>query len=265
MRNAVRVASTRERAEHEEPDDEPGDSGERVGADLAQALDEAARGLMERGDEESVEYTLRLIVRGAIRTIPHVEEAGISLVERSGTVESYAPSSDVVSDLDQFQNEIGEGPCLDSIWHEQRTLIDDMADAKDRWPRYAPAALERGIGSLLSFQLFASRGSAGALNLYASAPHAFNEGSADTGALFAAQAALALHGAKRVQGLTIALDSRDVIGQAKGILMERFGVPQERAFAMLVQSSQQTNMKLSVVATWLVDELQRKHDGTSGQ
>ena len=253
------MASTEERGEHEH---EAGDHGKRVGAGLARALDESARALLERGDDESVEHTLGLIVRGAIHTIPHAEQAGVSLVERGGTVQSYASSNDDVRKLDELQNELGEGPCVDAIWHEQRTLIEDMSQAREQWPRWAPAAQERGVGSLMSFQLFADNGSAGALNLYASTTRAFDNGTADTGALFAAQAALVLHGAKRVQGLNIALDSRDVIGQAKGMLVERFGIGQEEAFSMLVESSQQTNIKLVEVARWLVDEAQKKQSRT---
>jgi hypothetical protein len=236
--------------------DTPGTSGtsKRPVEELAQALEDAARGLMQRGDEEGIEHTLDLIVRGAIQTIPHVEQAGVSLVERGGTVESYSPSTPVVRELDELQSELHEGPCLDSIWEEQRTLVEDMAQAHDRWPHYAPAAVERGIGALVSFQLFAHRGSAGALNLYASQPGVFDEATMDVGTLFASQAALVLQGAKRVSGLTVALQSRDVIGQAKGILMERFGITQDQAFSMLAESSQHTNMKLVEVATWLTDE-----------
>jgi hypothetical protein len=249
------MASTTEREERE---DEVRPDGERAGATLARALDEAARNLVDREDE-SVENTLGLIVQGAIHTIPHVEQAGVSLVERRGRVEACSPSDDAVRELDQLQNELREGPCLDAIWQERRTLVEDMTQARDRWPRWAAAALERGFSSLMAFQLFATHGSAGALNLYASSPYAFDEASADTGALFASQAALALHGAKRIQGLTVALDSRDVIGQAKGILVERFGVGPEQAFSMLVESSQQTNMKLVQVASWLVDEARKRH------
>jgi transcriptional regulator with GAF, ATPase, and Fis domain len=237
-------------------------SSELLGSDLAHTLEAAARSLLERGDEEGVDHTLGLVVRGAKQTVPHVEEAGISLVVRGGTVESHAPSSRVVNDLDQLQNTLGEGPCLDSIWEEERIVVDDMEAAQDRWPRYAAAAAERGIGSLMSFQLFAESGSAGALNLYSSQAHVFDQSTADVGRLFAAQAALVLHGAKRIQGLHVALESRDVIGQAKGILMERFGTGQARAFSMLVESSQHTNMKLAKVAEWVVAETERK--GTGG-
>ncbi|MCD2190490.1 GAF and ANTAR domain-containing protein [Actinomycetospora soli] len=245
------MASTQEGDRDDQVAREP---GERIGADLAHTLEEAARNLLERGDSEGIDHTLGLVVRGAIQSVPHVEQAGVSLVTKGGHVESHAPSSEVVHDLDRLQNELGEGPCLDSIWNEQRTLVDDMSRAHDRWPRYARAAAERGIGSLMSFQLFAQRGSAGALNLYSSRTHVFDEGTADTGRLFAAQAALVLHGAKRIEGLTVAVESRDTIGQAKGILMERFGVGQERAFSMLVESSQNTNLKLASVAEWLVRE-----------
>jgi transcriptional regulator with GAF, ATPase, and Fis domain len=232
-------------------------TGERAGVDLARALEDAARGLVERGADEDVEHTLQLIVRGAIHTIPHVEQAGVSLVERGGIVTARAPSNDVVRELDELQTELGEGPCLDSIWYEQRTLIEDMAQVRARWPRWAVEAERRGIGSLMAFQLFTDRGSAGALNLYASESGVFDEATADTGSLFATQAALVLHGARRVHGMAGALASRDLIGQAKGVLIERMGVGPERAFALLVESSQQTNIKLVDVAAWLVDEAQK--------
>lgn len=254
------MASTQEREdrEHVRHDDD-----QRVGADLARALDEAARGLLERGEEDGVDHTLGLIVRGAIHTIPHVEQAGISLVERGGGVQPYVPSNDVVRELDELQSEFGEGPCLDAIWQEQRILVEDMATAHDRWPRWVEAARERGIGSLMSFQLFADQGSAGALNMYASEPNVFDESTSDAGRLFAAEAALVLHGAQRVRSLHVALDSRDTIGQAKGILIERFGLDRKQAFSMLVKSSQDTNMKLTKVAEWLVGEAEKKRGGTA--
>ncbi|HSK57854.1 MAG TPA: GAF domain-containing protein, partial [Actinomycetospora sp.] len=172
-------------------DDGAGDApepAERVGAALARILDQAARDLIARGDD-GVELTLDRIVRGAIRTVPHVEQAGISLVERGARVQSTAPSNPLVRELDELQTALREGPCLDAIWCERRTVVDDMAAAHDRWPGWAVAAHERGVGSLMAFQLFATAGSAGALNLYATRPHVFDDDTADTGALFAAQAA----------------------------------------------------------------------------
>lgn len=255
------MGALEERGEH---DTAHGMGEERPGAALARTLEEAARRLITRsGDGETVDRTLGLVVRGAITTVPHVDQAGVSLVRRGGAVESHVPTSDAVRELDELQNELGEGPCLDSIWQEHRTLVQDISDAYERWPRYAAAAVERGIGSLISFQLFADKGSAGALNLYSSQRNVFDEGTADIGALFASQAALVLHGAQRISGLNVALESRDVIGQAKGILMERFDIGASPAFAMLVESSQQTNMKLVDVARWLVAEKERKCNESS--
>lgn len=136
------------------------------------------------------------------------------------------------------------------------------ATGAERWPRFAPVALERGVATMCSFQLFTSNdGTAGALNLYAGQPGVFDESSLDTGALFASHAAIALYGAKRSAQLTEALRSRDAIGQAKGILIERFTLSEDRAFAMLVRSSQETNIKLHAVAEWLVDEATRGRRG----
>jgi ANTAR domain/GAF domain len=239
------------------PNEEPAaDAPNRIGAQLAQALNDAARELLAH---DGTDHTLELIVAGALHTIPHVERAGISLVERDGTVTSQAPSDEVAAELDALQNELGEGPCRDSIRDHDRVVIDDMAaTGAARWPRFAPVALERGVATMASFQLFAQNdGTAGALNLYAPEAHAFDESSLDTGALFASHAAIALHGSQRVAGLYHALRRRDVIGQAKGIIIERFTLPEDAAFAMLVRSSQDTNLKLHAVAEWLVSEATR--------
>ncbi|NMO88352.1 GAF and ANTAR domain-containing protein [Actinomycetospora sp. TBRC 11914] len=223
-------------------------------------MDTAARELLTRDGD--IEHLLGLIVAGALSTVPHVGRAGVSLVERRGTVTSYAPSDAVVAELDGLQDSLGEGPCRDSIFDEERVLVEDMAaTGEQRWPRFAPAALERGVAAMCSFQLFAQEGSAGALNLYADTAHAFDESSLNIASLFASHAAIALHGTQRAAGLDIALRSRDVIGQAKGILIERFTLSEEQAFAMLSRSSQQTNLKLHAVAEWLVGEATRGRGG----
>lgn len=232
------------------------------GRELARVLDGAAQDLISRGEDESVDYTLRLIVSGAIAAIPDVDRAGISYVQLDRTVTSEAPSDDVVAELDVLQNELREGPCRDAIRDQERVLVEDMSAGARRWPRFAPVARERGVATMCSFRLFTTGdGAAGALNLYSGTPGAFGDDSLDTGALFASHAAIALHGAQRVAGLSWALRSRDVIGQAKGILIERFTLSEGRAFAMLVRSSQETNLKLHAVAEWLVDEATRGREG----
>ena len=228
------------------------DGQEFSGEDLVAAMDTAARALIEaRGQEQTAEH----IVAGAVAAIPPVDQAGISLVEPDRSVNSHAPSSKLIAELDELQNELGEGPCLEAIHEETRIEIPDTGAGEQRWPRWTAAAHERGVGSILSMQLFARNGSAGALNLYAAEPHAFDDDAQHLAGLFAAHAAVTLYGAQQVDHLNRALASRDEIGQAKGILMERFTLTPEQAFQLLTSSSQDTNVKLVNVARFVVQQV----------
>lgn len=106
---------------------------------------------------------------------------------------------------------------------------------------------------MISYRLFVTDTTLGALNLYSHLATAFNDQSEHDGELFATHAAIALVGAQTEARLTAALENRDIIGMAKGILMQRYGVNSGQAFRMLVDSSQHTNMKLRQVAAWLVE------------
>ncbi|QGK68735.1 ANTAR domain-containing protein [Allosaccharopolyspora coralli] len=218
--------------------------------DLVQVLSAAAQ-QMTGSQEASEAETVAWIVAAAVGTVPGAEYAGVSLLQSDGEIISQAVSHDTVSAIDQAQASYREGPCVTALWDEHTVAVDDMASAAERWPWFGPAAVEAGVGSMLSFQLFARENSLGALNLYASSPHGFSDDSRVLGGLFATHASSALGQAQHTGQLNQALASRDVIGQAKGILMERFGLDAEQAFAMLVQSSQQTNLKLLAVAQWL--------------
>lgn len=118
-----------------------------------------------------------------------------------------------------------------------------------RWPRFSQQASAAGAESMLSFQLFVAGDNLGALNLYARTPDAFDDESEHVGLLFASHAAVAFAGAqKQQQQLARALDARDLIGMAKGILMERYKITPDRAFAVLVRGSQANQRKLRDVA-----------------
>ena len=191
------------------------------------------------------------IVAAAVDTVPGAEYAGVSLLRPDGQIISQAVSHEAVAAIDVAQATYREGPCVTALWEEHTVSVDDVASETARWPRFGPAAVEAGVGSMLSFQLFARQNSLGALNLYASAPHRFGDDARVLGGLFAMHAATALGQVQHVGQLHEALTSRDVIGQAKGMLMERFDIDAEQAFAMLVASSQSANMKLLAVARWL--------------
>lgn len=143
--------------------------------------------------------------------------------------------------------QVDQGPCL-STAREDRTFRTDDLRAETRWPLFAHAAADLGVGSMLSFQLFVQAESLGALNLYARRAHGFDTYDEDTGLLFASHAAVALAGAQHDNHGNLALQERDIIGQAKGILMERYKVDAIGAFAVLVRFSQNSNRKLRDVA-----------------
>ncbi len=133
------------------------------------------------------------------------------------------------------------------MWDEKTVRVEDMR-TETRWPRFAAETVEMGVLSSLSFQLFVEGDDLGALTLYARDPHAFGGESEDVGLVLAAHSAVALVGAQQEQNLRRAVGNRDLIGQAKGILMERYRLTADQAFQVLARVSQQTNRKLVDVA-----------------
>lgn len=123
-----------------------------------------------------------------------------------------------------------------------------------RWPRFGPRAAELGAGSLISFRLYVQENSLGALNLYGATGARFGDEERTIGEVFAAHAALALSEARQYRQMSQELSTRDAIGQAKGMLMQRDDLTGQQAFDLLVRASQHANIKLSDVAQWLIDE-----------
>jgi hypothetical protein len=224
---------------------------------LVVALRTAARGLADRRSIRDLEVTLGQIVSSAVVTIPAVDAGSISITEH-GRIETRHPTSDHIRKLDETQSELREGPCIEAIEDPPESgmvIAHDFAGGDaDRWPRFAPQAVDAGYRGLMSTTLSTEGGLRGALNLYSATPNAFNEHCRTLAGLFGVQAALLLYGTTHAVHLQKAVESRDLIGQAKGILMERFKIDDEAAFQMLVRTSQDTNMKLTKVAQWLTTE-----------
>ncbi len=225
---------------------------------LVVALRAAARGLAHRRSIRDLEETLGQIVAAAVDTIPSVDAGSISITEH-GRVDTRHPTSEEIRKLDETQGQLYEGPCINALDDPPDNgvvVAQDLAGADaGRWPRFAPEAVAAGYRGLMSTTL-SDGGLRAALNLYSAAPHAFSEHCRTMAGLFGIQASLLLYGTTQAAHLQKAVDSRDLIGQAKGILMERFNVDDEAAFQMLVKSSQDTNMKLTKVAQWLTEQSQ---------
>ena len=216
---------------------------------LAETLGTLAQEMQAQSDPAA---TLRSIVEAAITMVPGARWAGISLI-RGQQVTPQAPSDGLVAELDQLQTDLSEGPCLSALRDHHTVHIDDMA-GETRWPRFVRAANERGIRSLLAFQLFVRDENLGALNLYSDGVAAFTDESVIVGELLAQHAAVAMVGATEKAQFHTALASRDVIGQAKGILMHRDQLTAFQAFELLVRTSQNANMKVIHIARWVIDE-----------
>jgi transcriptional regulator with GAF, ATPase, and Fis domain len=216
--------------------------------ELAEDFGDLARSLDGHDDPAAV---LADIVAAAVAMVPGADEASISVVTARRQVGSQAPTGDLPSRVDALQEETQQGPCLDAAYEQQTVRVTDMA-REDRWPQFARQASEAGAASMLSLQLYVEGDNLGALNLYSRTPHAFDDESEQVGLLFATHAAVAYASVRKEAQLTKALVSRDLIGQAKGILMERYKITGERAFLLLVRLSQNNNQKLHDVARDLV-------------
>ncbi|HLL65427.1 MAG TPA: GAF and ANTAR domain-containing protein [Micromonosporaceae bacterium] len=216
---------------------------------LAVRLSDLARSLQ---DEASLDDTLQAIVNAAVDTVPGAQYAGISLIEARREVRTPAATDDLVRRVDRAQYEHREGPCLDALYEQRTVRLADMT-TEQRWPQFADRAAELGIRSMLAIQLYVEQDNLGALNLQSCDTDAFDDESEQVGLLFAAHAGVAIAGAQKEQQLRQAMSVRDLIGQAKGILIERHKVTGDQAFGLLVRASQHSNTKLTDVARYLVD------------
>ena len=208
--------------------------------------------------EDAFERTLHTIVDLSVSTLPGCDSSGITLRVK-GSDRTAAASDHYTLEIDKIQYESGEGPCLTALASGEVQRISSVSE-EDRWPDFAKRAGRDGLKSSASFPLRVN-GTAGALNLYAKAEHAFDNGTSEIAEVFAKQATIALENAaiysaarKLGDQLNEALKSRDMIGQAKGILMEREGVSDEEAFEMLKTISQNSNVKLRDIAHRLIRE-----------
>jgi GAF domain-containing protein len=201
----------------------------------------------ELSDANGLQETLQRIVELGEEMLEHCDGASLMLIGRGGKIATPASSSPVAYESDMAQYATGQGPCLDAIRHQATIVMDDLA-AEERWPDYRARVLELGVRSMISFQLFVTADSIGALDLYSRRPHAFDRRAQLIGQVFAAQASVAMKAALIEAGLETAIQSRDVIGQAKGIVMARRHLTANMAFEVLKQLSQDRNQRLADLA-----------------
>ena len=215
---------------------------------IATALTEAAQAI---NSQRSLDDTLDAIVRAAQQTVPGFEHVGISITHSSGTIETRAGTGQLVWEVDDLQYKLAEGPCYDAIRHGGVTVMTDVAH-EDRWPRYVEEVRRLGLHAQMGLQLYTDDGTLGGLNFYSRAP-GVDPDAIQLAELFAAHAAIALGRARHEHQLNESVASRQAIGTAVGIIMERYRIGEERAFQFLVRASSTSNIKLRTIAQEIVD------------
>ena len=213
---------------------------------------------MQRRGEDQFEAVMREITATTVESVPGAQYACVTTVDNNHTVSSLAATHQYPIMLDDVQRDVDEGPCLSAAWEHDMVAIEDLS-TETRWPRYRDAALPlTPIRSILSFRLFSDGKGLAALNLYAEGAHKFDEESVELGLIFAAHTSVAWNTMRRTEQFRSALASRDVIGQAKGILMERFAIDAFAAFDLLRRLSQESNVKLIDIAEKVVADRRAK-------
>jgi len=192
------------------------------------------------------------LIEGAVASVPGAQYAGNTINKRHQTSETAAATHRYPVMLDEIQSRWQQGPCLSAATQQDSVRIDDLR-ADHRWPLYRDEALQQTpIRSILSFGMFGHGKTTAALNFYAEPTNAFDDSSANVGVIFATHTALAWNMLQREQQFRAALVSRDIIGQAKGMLMERLDVDAAAAFGLLKRVSQESNTPVVQLAQQVI-------------
>lgn len=205
----------------------------------------------ELGKVSTHDDAVERIVRLAAASVD-TDLAGITLMRARGQLETVAPTDPLVEQADQLQYDLHEGPCVEAAAESTSFIAGDLA-TDDRWPNWGPQVATLGLGSILAVDLNVGHRRIGALNLYGAGRRAFSQDDLDTAILFATVGAATLGFVEQVDGLTRAVDSRTIIGQAQGIVMKTFDIDAERAFDVLRRHSQDRNVKLAEIAAQVVE------------
>jgi len=187
----------------------------------------------------------------AVRLVEPAQHAGVILAVGRRHLEVIATTSPIPQQLDELQQQEGAGPCLAAARSQEVIRIEDVRNDR-RWPPFATQATAAGVGSMLCLPLHIDRSTFGTLSLYADTPRAFKDVTESVARVLAVLAAITLSESRGKANLERALESRDLIGQAKGIIMHAHRLTADEAFALLVRRSQETNTKLVDVAEAVV-------------
>ncbi|TCC01933.1 GAF and ANTAR domain-containing protein [Kribbella soli] len=205
---------------------------------------------VELYDVAGIDDAVRLVLAYARRTTT-CDCAGVVLVDRRTGLKTGGATDRRVEQADQLQLQYNEGPCVPVSREQPSVLVSDTI-VDPRWPRWSPRVAELGLRSVLTVRLCTARSNLGALNLYAIHPGRFTADDETTARLLAQHAAVAIATVRDASTSAQAIETRTLIGRAQGVLMERFTIDADQAFAVLRRYSQDNNIKLHSVAADLI-------------
>jgi transcriptional regulator with GAF, ATPase, and Fis domain len=211
---------------------------------------EFAQLALQLHNEPDVEHTVQRVVDGGLRAV-NCDMASVMLVHGGSSAEIGAATNPLAQEADQLQMEVGEGPCLAAIRGAARSVViqdpagADVAAMGTHGRRTRPAQRSQR-------RLRTSSSTVGALNLYGRDADRFDLDDEAIAHILALHASIAVASAQQQASLSQAIDARKQVGQAQGILMERFGLDAGQAFAVLRRYSQNNNVKLREVAQRLI-------------
>ena len=227
---------------------------------MSASADSFARLAIEMHEAPGVEETIDAVVQFALQAL-NCTYAGVALYTRGSRPEVAAVTDSVVADVYDLQLSSQTGPLVTALQEKTTVLIRDTT-TDDRWPVWAAKVAALGVRSVLDVPLVTGAGAhqtVGVLGLYSPAPDAFDVDDEAIAHILARHASVALASARHEETMAQAVDARKLVGQAMGILMERFDVDGDRAFAILKRYSQDTNTKLRDVAQHLIDTRKLPH------
>ncbi|MEU4605682.1 GAF and ANTAR domain-containing protein [Kribbella sp. NPDC023972] len=224
--------------------------GEHETTDLSGTAERFARLAVELHDTSGVQETVQAVVEFALQAL-NCSHAGVALSVRGGP-DIPAVTDPVVAEIYKFQMDSREGPLVEVMQGTTSILVTDTA-TEQRWPDWAFKVRELGVRTVLDVPLTTSGGTIGVLGLYSTKPDAFDTDDEAIAHILARHASVAVANARHDESMAQAIDARKLVGQAMGILMERYGIDGDRAFEVLKRYSQDTNTKLRDVAQQLID------------
>ncbi|CAM3294156.1 ANTAR domain-containing protein [Williamsia muralis] len=222
------------------------------GSELVATLATLAQGV---STARSIDDSLRVVTAAVTDLLGGADSADILVISgrKKQQFRSYAATSSTPRHLDDLQEPTGQGPCIDAATGSTVVRVNDLSQ-DTRWPAFSDRAICAGVTSMLSFKLYTTPGMRAALNIFGKAADAFDDHDEEVGLMLATNAAVALQLVNSKEQFESALASRDIIGQAKGMIMERFRVDAVQAFDLLRKLSQDSNTPVDQISAQLVKQ-----------